>query len=38
MEAELVVGFQLLSERYVSKVTLEPERRVTVRDSAADSI
>jgi ribosome-associated toxin RatA of RatAB toxin-antitoxin module len=31
MEAELSVGFQFFSEKYLSKVTLEPERRVLVR-------
>ena len=29
MEAELGVGFQLFSERYVSRVTLDPVRSVT---------
>jgi coenzyme Q-binding protein COQ10 len=29
VEAELAVGFQLFSERYVSRVTLDPQRSVT---------
>lgn len=38
MEAELVVGFQLLSESYISRVTLEPERRITVRFGGSASL
>jgi Polyketide cyclase / dehydrase and lipid transport len=31
MEAELSVGFQFFSERYISRVTMEPETKVSVR-------
>lgn len=31
VEAELAVGFQLFAERYMSRVTLEPGKRVRVR-------
>lgn len=31
MEAELAVGFQMFAERYTSKVTLDPGKRVEVR-------
>lgn len=31
IEAELAVGFQLFAERYISRVTLEQDRRVLVR-------
>ena len=31
MEAELVVGFHMLSERYTSNVTLDEGKRVVVR-------
>lgn len=34
MEAELSVGFQFFSERYISRVTMEPESRVEVRVDA----
>lgn len=30
MEAELAVGFQFFAERYLSKVYLEPEKRIEV--------
>jgi ribosome-associated toxin RatA of RatAB toxin-antitoxin module len=35
MEAELSVGFQFFSEKYLSRVTLEPERRVLVSSTAS---
>jgi hypothetical protein len=38
LEADLSVGFQFFSERYASRVTLDPERRVVVRRSPVASV